>query len=360
MSVSKLVKECKRLNIMKKGNNMGGKAISNVRRIYIHEYNSICISIMQLFPYLRMLPVKTYRSKNTFGDIDFIVQLKSGFNIKQDIINKLKLSEDQYFDNNVSFSFNYKDVQIDFNLIDSENFMLMYNYHGDGDLGNFIGRTARSINFKYGHEGLIYEKHISDHHKISVVVSRDTKKSLEFLGYDYAKWLKGFDTEEEIFDYAVSSPFFNSLYFTLNEQAHNDRVRNKKRKMYQKMLTYIQNHGLEPKPKLTEYECDEHYKRAIELFGSSFDEDVKSQIAKYERDIFIKKFFNGEIVKEITNLNGKELGEFMRKFRSDFMDIHKTSIESYTDSKLLDNISNEEVHNKINSIILNYYKAGKL
>ena len=179
------------------------------------------------------------------------------------------------------------------------------------DLGNFIGRTARSLNFKYGNDGLSYDYHIDDHYKISVNVTTDTAKALEFLGYDHKMWEEGFDTKEDIFKYAVSSPYFNATYFALDEQAHTDRIRNRKRKMYQAMLEYIQEQGIEQKPKLTPEERLTHYNRARKTFGDDFHHTVEQKKAEYDRHKQFKELFNGDVVSALTGLTGKDLGKFI-------------------------------------------------
>jgi hypothetical protein len=291
---------------------MGGNAIQGARRVPRSEYFELCEELQGHFPELKMKTVKAYRQKKDFGDIDVVVQKVNGLNIPELV--KTRLNPANVYDNNMFFSFEYKGVQVDFIQMSEQDFQPALAYFHWNDVSNFIGRTARSINFKYGHEGLMYEKHVSDHFKVSVVVSRDTEKCLEFLGYNYNRWLNGFDTEEEIFEYAASSPLFNALYFSLDEQAHNDRVRNRKRKMYQKMLAYIEANGFEPKEKLTQEERDVHYNRAREVFGDAFHNEVVSAIEKYEQSVEFKKHFNGEIVSEITGLTGKKLGHFMQSF----------------------------------------------
>lgn len=197
---------------------MGGNAIKHVRRIGRDEYNEICMELIQLFSTIHMVPVRTFKQKKDFGDIDFIVETQPTFNITEHIKNRLTLQKEDYYDNGPVFSFRYKDIQIDFNYVSSDGYEMMYNWHGDGDLSNFIGRTSRALNFKYSQKGLCYELRLGGHHKKSIVISNKIEKILPFLGYDYDIWLNGFDDEQSIFEYVASSPFFNPSYFTLEEQ----------------------------------------------------------------------------------------------------------------------------------------------
>lgn len=296
---------------------MGGNAIEGAKRIPKEEYVQLCHELQELFPELKMKPVKAYRQKPDFGDIDIVVETSPYLNIPELVLNRLGPDLTHYH-NNMFFSFEYKGVQVDFISMSPDIFIPALSYFAWNDLGNFIGRTARSINFKYGHEGLMYELRLGDHYKKAITVSTDVPTILEFLGYDSKVWEVGFDTEEEIFAYAASSTIFNALYFDLDEQGHNDRVRNRKRKMYQKMLQYIEDKGIEPRPKLTEEERKESYDRAREVFGDYFHNIVVSETAKYEKGLKFKEVYNGDIVASITNLKGKELGAFMNSFKRSF------------------------------------------
>lgn len=289
---------------------MGGNAIKSSQRISLEEFQTYCAELKIIFPELKMAIVKSYRQKKDFGDIDIIVQKIPMFDIKQLVKDRLNPSE--IYDNNMFFSFLYKKAQVDFILTPEDEFQNTDDYFGNGDLFNFLGRTARSLNFKLAHNGFYYEEHLDDHYKITTLVSKDTQKILEFLGYDYNLWKAGFDTIEEILAYGASSTLFNSLYFTLEDQSHNDRVRNKKRKMYQNMLQYIIDNNIEPKPKLTPEERQKFYDKAVQVFGAKFDNEVKEARAKYEIHKQFKALFNGDIVNHITGFEGKSLGKCMK------------------------------------------------
>jgi hypothetical protein len=289
---------------------MGGNAIKDAKRVPKEEYVQLCHELQELFPELKMKPVKAYRQKPDFGDIDIVVETSPTLDIPELVLERMGPDLTHYH-NNMFFSFEYKGVQVDFISMSPDIFIPALNYFAWNDLGNFIGRTARSVGFKYGHEGLMYELRLGDHYKKAITVSTDTKKILKFLGHDYERWAAGFDVESEIFEYAASSTMFNSLYFDLDEQGHNDRVRNRKRKMYQKMLAYIEDNKIEPKPKKTAEERREIYDQARLTFGDAFHVIVLSETVKYEKGLKFKEVYNGDIVSGITGLKGKDLGEFM-------------------------------------------------
>jgi hypothetical protein len=194
---------------------------------------------------------------------------------------------------------------------------------------NFIGRIARSLNFKFGHDGLWYTEHLDDHYKLDVFVSRDIEKILTFLGYDYERWSKGFDTIEDILAYGASSIYFNALYFSLDEQNNVDRVRNKKRKMYQAMLQYIEDNKLPYKSKLNEDQKWFHAVRAEIHFNNDFLTEVNDHRLAYGRHCLFKQLFNGDIVKAITGLEGKELGKVMQATKAAYPDFESLVLEKH-------------------------------
>jgi hypothetical protein len=304
---------------------MGGNAIENARRIDKAEFDQIINELTFKLPEINFKPVKSYRQKPDFGDIDLVVVTSPTLNQKQLIRERLNPTDE--YDNGPFFSVEYSGVQVDFIFMhESEATSALHYFHWN-DLGNFIGRVARSLNFKYGHDGLSYDKHFSDHYKISVPVSKDTQQILEFLGYDYQTWVNGFEEKNDIFEYAMSTPYFNATYFSLEEQAHNDRVRNRKRKMYQSMLEYIQEKGIEPKPKLTIEERHAHFNRANDFFGGELEKRVQEEQNKYDLSVKVKELFNGDIVSELTGLQGKELGGFIQKIKSSTPDLNNKILE---------------------------------
>lgn len=295
---------------------MGGNAIKSAKRVDKATFDQYWEELKQIFPELTMQRTSSYRQKADFGDIDVVVKTQPTLNIKQLVRDRLNPSEE--YDNGPFYSFLYKTAQVDFIFHDEHDYAIALEYYSWNDICNFIGRIARSLNFKFGHDGLWYEEHLDDHYKISVFVSRDIEKILTFLGYDAERWKKGFDTIEEILEYGASSTYFNSLYFALEEQNNVDRVRNKKRKMYQAMLQYIEDHKLQAKPKLTSFQRTDEALRAAIYFQSNFLNEVAAKKAQYAKHLEFKKLFNGDIVSEMTGKEGKELGAFIQRIKSKY------------------------------------------
>lgn len=293
---------------------MGGNAIKAAQRVDKTTFDQYWNELAKLFPELTMQRTLCYREKADFGDIDVVVMTDPSLNIKQLVRERINPLEE--YDNGPFYSFLYKTAQVDFIFHSPEDYEIALHYYSYNDVCNFIGRVARSLNFKFGHDGLWYEEHLDDHYKLSVFVSRDIEKILKFLGYSYEKWLQGFDTIQDILEYGASSRYFNALYFSLEEQNNVDRVRNKKRQMYQKMLAYITANNLQPKPKLNAEEKVYHAQRAVEYFKNNFLEEIEYKRAEYRKHLQFKTMFNGDIVRDITGFEGKELGAFMQQVKT--------------------------------------------
>lgn len=333
---------------------MGGNAIKSAKRLSVEKVKAYTQEIYDIFPEFKMEMAKAYRTKSDFGDIDIIVESKLDWNIKDLIKNRINPIE--FYDNGPYYSFLFHDAQIDFIIAPPDEYDSTLSYMSWNDLSNFFGRVARSLNFKYGHDGLSYEKHLDDHYKITIPVSNWMPDILTFLGYDYNTWAKGFDTIEDILKYAASSKYFNPLYFTLEDQSHNDRVRNKKRKMYQNMLQYITDNNIPVRDKLTESERLDFVVKADSFFSLVDDSTLSDKLlaaeTKYAEHLKFKELFNGDIVNKLSEAEGKMLGVLIR-------DIH-TKYPNLKELVLLggESLVKDIVNGMIDGPYHKYIKAG--
>jgi hypothetical protein len=160
----------------------------------------------------------SYRSKEDFGDADILVK-NEGFASFEPFVDFVKdefrLSNADVSRNGHFISVRIENFQMDFIFHTPENWETAKNYYRYSDLGNFIGKVARKLGFKFGHEGLVFIYRDGTHQFGEIVVSKDMAKILEFLGYDPKPFFDGFDTMEEIFKYAASTPYFNKSIYSL-------------------------------------------------------------------------------------------------------------------------------------------------
>jgi len=266
---------------------MGGNALKKIKtsRIGLLQYNEIKIDLYkQLSSKLELEFLIDVPNKIDFGDIDIIYKYKltnSFLNII-DII-KQTFNPIEIVSNGDICSFSYQKISNDseikyfqVDLIKSTNLEMSKFCFSYGDLGGIIGRITKYIGLKYGSTGLWfcpYSQTIDDflHQKQNLEFTNNLKTQLktqfncddvdlnldiiikaqysnivltsnpqiicEYIGLDYNKWIKGFISKNEIYEWIVKSKFFNLNQFKILDYA--GRQRANKRPMYQDFLQYI-------------------------------------------------------------------------------------------------------------------------
>lgn len=323
---------------------MGGNAIQNVRRYEAVEYfplvDDVLGKLRSLFPGHRVEVLKAFRQKESFGDMDVLLESFGfeGINWRSLLVEHFQTR--QVNSNGGVHSFEYKDFQIDLNLILPHNFDTSMSYFAWNDLGNFMGRVAHKFGFKYGHEGLIYVFRDNTYEFGQIVVSRDPGRICEFLGYDPQRFLHGFDTLEEIFLFASSTPFFNKAIYDYDNRNHTARVRDRKRKNYHGFLEWMQDKDLPAYPWETMDERGvrvaktEHMERAYQFFPQ-FKLDYETMLTDFNLWVKAKELFNGQVVASVTGLIGLELGNVMKHLktilppREELVKMSSTEVESW-------------------------------
>lgn len=310
-------------------NCMGGNALSfETKRLSKDDYQNVYREISsalqsQFWMSVVYQQVQAYRTKADFGDLDVLVLCQSNEmkkKISEFILTKIKPKE--LVLNGGVFSFDVNDFQVDFILApDLETFHFAAQYFSWNDLGNFIGRTAHRLGFKYGHDGLKYVMRDEDDpsYVISeVFLTKDPDEALEFLGFNSHKHSEGFDTPEEIFEYAASSPYFSAASFMLANRNHVARVRDRKRKMYNMCVEYYkEKFGVDENTPAEPLDKAAHLVRAFDKFPSFYDA-YTDVMAKHIKNKAYKAVFNGKSVGTIFSLEGKELGAKMKTLREFF------------------------------------------
>jgi len=177
------------------------------------------------------------KNKEDFGDLDLL--LTTRFEHKNSLLKLLKNRQLLYSVNGDVVSFLYNNFQVDIIFINHESLDYAKNYFSWNDAGNLIGRMIKQLGFKHGHEGLYYVNRQSTTRILSTtLVSKDYLDSLRILKLDINKFLKGFDTKEDLFNWVISSPYFNPEIFKFENLNHTNRVRDRKRATYNSFLQY--------------------------------------------------------------------------------------------------------------------------
>ena len=314
---------------------MGGRALKNTytRRYERQEFEDVKNELFEVLSksFVRYDIPRFFHNKETFGDIDIIVSMK-GFNKNMREYIEETFKPNEIFHNGNAWSFDYKELQVDIMTCAPEDFDSNYHYLAFNDLGNFIGRLAQSIGMKYGQEGLWYNHYSDENTKDKIMVSKDYPKIFEFLGLDYDRWIEGFDTLEDIFEYVRTSYLFNPEMFQLHKLNKINRERNLKRASYMAFLEFIKNKAAHPD--YSKSMVESRKKDVINVIRGYFPEakiDLHlAEIAyKHARKNLIKQKFNGGILMKKYGLKGKEIGEAIKYFKASIFDNYGMSFDDF-------------------------------
>jgi hypothetical protein len=272
------------------------------------------------------------RNKETHGDLDIIIG-----KYEEKDINVLWKGEQDFgkylekefgykpFKNSNVYSFPYDGFQVDVTFHPHLDFQMSVDYSSWGDLGNIMGRVFHKMGLHFGHSGLsfwirqgLFDDNLqwsdSDHIYEKVVLTRCMKDICHIGGFDYYRWYKGFDTEQEAFDFVIDSKYFNKELFELENLNHTNRTRNRKRGMYMRFVEYVANSNKVGEPFRSKHE----YSLLMQGRFSHLQHTINRFRYLYEVDKVIKEKVNGKLVMEWLNLSesdGKLVGTIMSEIR---------------------------------------------
>lgn len=304
---------------------MGGKALNKygvfTERKNTKEFNQIGYELItRVFFDLTLFSsvVTCYRTKADHGDLDLLIKVPAIVNVNWKEYVQKAFTPQAINSNGGVYSFDYKGFQVDFIPIPEQKWETALIYFSYDPLGNIMGKTFHKFGMSYGWEGLFY-KYRNTHgtNSENILLTNDARKIFAFGGYDYDRYLRGFDTLEEIFRFAIDSKYFDAEMFQMENLKSIDKKRNRKRGSYHLFLNYIKDNGISTKYSFEEdkdnylLDIDNAFLEA-ELLYKLHDLVVKDELAKAITDKF-----NGELVMEwIPGLKGKELGQAIGKFKT--------------------------------------------
>ena len=300
---------------------MGGNALKQIqtRRYAKDEYEKLRDHIYEklkehpVFSTRKIKEIQAYADKPSFGDMDILVESDNLPDNTWDIVSSI-FKPQQLVRNGSCTSFDVEELQIDMILAPNKEFDITAIYFSYNDLGNLMGRVAHNLGFKYGHQGLIYTLRDENKNKVDEIhISMDPEQIFNFLGYDFKRYSQGFKDLDDIFNFTISSPYFNKKYYRLEDRNYASRIRDKKRKTYREFLLWI-----EQKDNLPEYETNNPKAENLERAFLAFPEfrnkyDAANEKLKNIREM--KQKFNGALVSKITGLTGDALGEWIQAFK---------------------------------------------
>lgn len=352
---------------------MGGNALlyAKTGRATADGYRMIMSEVMtklsDLFKATRMSVVQSVHGKESFGDgdillenknlpVDWIAQVVDIFRPNEVMINRTKDGKShapplRFIDPNMALepentfvhdtthypvprehipcsaiSFDYQGFQIDLIVTEPENFGIAQVYYAYNDLGNLMGRIADRMGFKYGWNGLWKQLGEGNNIYDTVLVTRGPEQIFSLLGYDYGRFKMGFETLENMFEFAASTPYFHRGPYQFENRNHKDRIRDEKRASYRAFVAWLENKPWLDKYTWTTYERNtltEARKREKAAWmtvarNRFFDFSQRVSMSERTRQLATeaKKVWNGEVVRQVTGLSGKLLGAFMDRCRT--------------------------------------------
>lgn len=326
---------------------MGGRCFSylgiEARRIDNAEYlKFVQLVESKVFPlFNKGHSLQCCNQKLNHGDYDGLISepINTYTSYKDQIKNVLNPSH--IHNNGGTFSVLVDNFQLDFTYVSPqfwETSILYFNYD---PFANILGRCSRfcNRNLRFGHWGLKYEIYNPDRsvHLDDVILTTNKDEILDFFILNKDKYGK-FETEQNIFDYIISSDYFTPLAFDWMELRHEDRIRNRKRPSYCRFLNYIENKNFEKNI------IKNHIKE--EFLSSYFNININNlymkALKKYEEDLIIKRKFNGNLVMKITGLRDKQLGNYIKSFKDSICDF-KSWVHTSSEEKIIEAIKNFQI-----------------
>lgn len=301
---------------------MGGNALApqgiQTRRIDAHEYHvdlipSVRQRLASVFPTIPNEAIRAYRDKPDFGDLGILIERER---LPGDWVGRVltAFKPQAHVKNANVLSFDHSGVQIDLITQPALDYDFARNYFAWNDLGNLIGRTARNMGFKFGHDGLFHREYDPDNdsHLIAeTLVTRDFDAALSFLGHDPDRFREGFDGLDDVYAFAVDTRFFRPDVFHLENRSNTDRTRDRERPSYQGFLRFLDDRPARPADK-RRIDCDGQLARAEAQFPA-FAERRLTVLTKHEMECRYRACFNDDLVGHLTGLSGQALGHAMAR-----------------------------------------------
>jgi hypothetical protein len=235
---------------------MGGKLIQSVfgleeKRLNYDDYFKVSFFVVDRLRScfgdnhpIRVIP--SYFEKDSFGDLDVLISKYDWVDYRKLIQSAFKT--DTIHHNAGVFSFPIDGFQVDLITMEWRIFDAALAYFSWNDCGNLCGRCFHQLGLKYGHNGLTYV--IRDYTLgrnpdpngevlIESTLSVDPLEILEFGGFNYKHFNKGFGTLEEMFDWVAKSKYFNAASYDFDKLNHINRTRNRKRTSYAYFVEWL-------------------------------------------------------------------------------------------------------------------------
>lgn len=308
---------------------MGGNALGfQADRMTPEQFQEVSKDVLDLleknFPNVKVgIPI-SYSGKSSYGDVDVLL---SEENIPQKIVEGeldrfyfLQQFAADHFNasffsiSKESISFDYSKInglrfQVDFILTPKYDFEHHLSYLNYNDLSNIMGRIANSMGLSFGHLGLFYNLREGSNLIDKILLSKDFRANVKFLGFDEEKYSHGFDSLDDMFDFISDSKYFHTSLFELENLNSQARSKVNKRKTHKEFFEYVNT--LERSQHTLKGEAE--YLEIIKNHFPDLETQIKISMQKKLESLKKKDFLNGFLVKKLTGENGARVGLLIEK-----------------------------------------------
>lgn len=277
------------------------------------------------------------RSKSSFGDIDILIGIDDfkgpiwylgGNNLTTTDYILEKFGVRPHVNDSV-YSFPYKGVQVDMCFYSREDFHSALNYMAHSDASNLLGRVFHKMGLHFGHTGLsfwirqgMFDNNVTwsdnDHIYEKVILTKNMEDICEIGGFDYAKWVAGFDTNEEVYRFVAESEYFKKELFAFENLNHINRVRNKKRPMYAAFVEWLETTNPDESGK-KEFLDKSTYALIYQKRFPHLQTAISKYYFEYNVTKCLKSKLNGRIIMDVLGTeDGRTVGQIMSAIKKEF------------------------------------------
>ncbi len=314
---------------------MGGNAIKKVliSRMEVSKYSQVKQIISDAFKNIIQIDFAFDKpGKESYGDLDVLYMRPddTNLNLVDQIVKLFNPVEIVTNGLVISWAYHYnEDKYFQIDMVKCTNISMCKFYYSYGDLGNILGRITKYHGLKFGHEGLF----VNLINLEPINLTSEPEIICKYLNLDWDLWIKGFDTEEEIFKWIVGSNLFvPNMFLELEEINHLHRQKTQRRPMYSKwvkwvcLFKYNLNSDKVQDIKLTEYSRKNLSFSALEHFGKI---EIYNQLIQLkEKKEMLKKKFNGSKLIKL-GIKEKNIGESIQAFKIWVENTHAINFETW-------------------------------
>lgn len=216
-------------------------------------------------------------------------------------------------------TFDFEQFPIDLILIDEEDWEMAPYFYNYDPLGSLVGKIAKKFDLTFSPHGLYFSFRSKGSGVCrDILVSNNPEQIFRFLGFNFERYQKGFETLHSIFKFIVSSSHFNGDFFALENLSSKKRNSMSKRKRYLKFLVYIEK----KRSRIKECFYEKDPSMYLGIIDHEFPEaNILMQISECERvevqkSIISEKFNGQKVMLWVPELSaGLELGRVLLEYR---------------------------------------------